>query len=41
VAREKLAKSSRSQRHWKLKMWKRRSATRQAKAEAFRVVSEA
>ena len=31
----------RSQRHWKLKMWKRRSAERQAKAEAFRVVDEA
>ena len=41
VAREKLAKSSRTKRHWKLKMWKRRSATRQAKAEAFRVVGEA
>jgi hypothetical protein len=38
VAREKLAKASRSQRHWKLKMWKRRSATRQAKAEALRDV---
>jgi hypothetical protein len=38
VAREKLAKASRSQRHWKLKMWKRRSATRQAKAEALREV---
>ena len=38
VAREKVAKSSRVKRHWKLKMWKRRSATRQARAEAMRVV---
>jgi hypothetical protein len=37
VAREKVAKSARPKRHWKLKMWKRRSATRQAKAEALRL----
>ena len=40
VAREKLAKSSRRTRHWKLKMWKRRTATRQARAEAFRVAGQ-
>ena len=38
VAREKVAKASRTKRHWKLKMWKRRSATRQARAEAMKVV---
>jgi hypothetical protein len=27
-------------RHWKTKMWKRRTALRQAKAEAFRVAGE-
>ena len=39
LAREK-AKRSRGKRHWKLKMWKRRSALRQAKAEAFRLAGE-
>jgi hypothetical protein len=36
VARDKLAKKDRRLRHWKTKMWKRRSAMRQAKAEALR-----
>jgi hypothetical protein len=27
-------------RHWKLKMWKRRTAQRQAKAEAFRLAGQ-
>lgn len=36
IAREKEAKKGRRLRHWKTKMWKRRSAIRQAKAEAFR-----
>jgi hypothetical protein len=36
VAREKEAKKGRRLRHWKTKMWKRRSKVRQAKAEAFR-----
>jgi len=27
-------------RHWKLKMWKRRTTLRRAKAEAFRLVGE-
>jgi len=40
LAREKVAKRSRGKRHWKLKMWKRRSALRQAKAEAFRLAGE-
>ncbi len=29
-----------TKRHWKLKMWKRRTKVRQAKAQAFRVASE-
>lgn len=40
IARDKSAKQGRRQRHWKLKMWKRRSALRQAKAEAFRLAGE-
>ena len=40
VAREKVAKSSRAKRHWKMKMWKRRSPLRQAKAEAIRLAGE-
>ncbi len=27
-------------RHWKMKMWKRRTAQRQAKAEAFRLAGQ-
>ncbi|MET0146474.1 MAG: hypothetical protein ABW328_17065 [Ilumatobacteraceae bacterium] len=40
VARDKVAKSTRTKRHWKLKMWKRRTATRAARAEAMRVAPE-
>ena len=40
VAKEQVLKNGRPKRHWKLKMWKRRSANRQAKAEAFRVAGE-
>ncbi len=40
VAREKVAKRGRRMRHWKMKMWKRRSAMRQARAEAMRVAGE-
>ena len=40
VAKDKLAKRTRTPRHWKLKMWKRRSANRQAKAEATRLAGE-
>ena len=40
VAKERDLKRNRAKRHWKLKMWKRRTANRQAKAEAFRVASE-
>jgi hypothetical protein len=39
VAKDRVLKRSRAQRHWKLKMWKRRTANRQAKAEAMRVAS--
>jgi hypothetical protein len=28
------------QRHWKMKMWKRRSTVRRAKAQAFRLAGE-
>ena len=41
VAKEKLAKQrKRNRRHWKTKMWKRRTKMRQAKAEAFRLAGE-
>ena len=40
VAKTKLAKSKRNRRHWKTKMWKRRTNVRQAKAEAFRLAGE-
>ena len=39
VAKEKLAKRGRK-RHWKLKMWKRRTKIRQAKAVASRQAGE-
>jgi hypothetical protein len=41
VARSKLAKQSRSMRHWKTKMWKRRTKMRQERAEAFRLTGDA
>ncbi len=40
VAKTKLAKQTRGRRHWKTKMWKRRTNVRQAKAEAFRLAGE-
>jgi hypothetical protein len=40
VARTKVAKQKRGSRHWKTKMWKRRTKLRQAKAEAFRLAGE-
>jgi hypothetical protein len=40
VAKTKVAKQSRNRRHWKTKMWKRRSKLRQEKAEAFRLAGE-
>jgi hypothetical protein len=41
VAKTKVAKQAgRNRRHWKTKMWKRRSKLRQAKAEAFRLAGE-
>ena len=40
VARDKLASQSRLKRHWKTKMWKRRTAMRQARAEAMRLAAE-
>ncbi|MDJ0767732.1 MAG: hypothetical protein QNJ12_03025 [Ilumatobacter sp.] len=41
VAKTKIAKQGRSRRHWKTKMWKRRSKMRQDKAEAFRLAGDA
>ena len=41
VAREKLVKQrKRNRRHWKTKMWKRRTAMRQARADAYRRLGE-
>jgi hypothetical protein len=41
VAKEKLAKQRRrNRRHWKTKMWKRRTKLRQDRAEAFRLAGE-
>ena len=40
VAKAQVAKQSRGRRHWKTKMWKRRTKLRQAKAEAFRLAGE-
>lgn len=36
VAKSKLAKRSRTKRHWKTKMWKRRTQMRLERAEALR-----
>ena len=40
VAKTKLAKQKRGRRHWKTKMWKRRTKMRQEKAEAFRLAGD-
>jgi hypothetical protein len=40
VAKNKVAKQGRDRRHWKTKMWKRRTKIRQEKAEAFRLAGE-
>jgi hypothetical protein len=40
VAKIKVAKASRNRRHWKTKMWKRRTKMRQERAEAFRLAGE-
>ncbi|HWL42328.1 MAG TPA: hypothetical protein VNQ73_05245 [Ilumatobacter sp.] len=41
VAKAKVAKANgRGRRHWKTKMWKRRTLMRQARAEAFRLAGE-
>ncbi len=40
VAKNKVAKQTRNRRHWKTKMWKRRTKLRQEKAEAFRLAGE-
>jgi hypothetical protein len=40
VAKTKLVKQSGTRRHWKTKMWKRRTKMRQEKAEAFRLAGE-
>jgi hypothetical protein len=40
IAKTKLAERRRGRRHWKTKMWKRRTMMRRARAEAFRLASE-
>ena len=40
IAKKKLAKSPRSRRHWKTKMWKRRTVMRQQKVAAERETRE-
>lgn len=40
VAKTKLAKAKRNNRHWKTKMWKRRTKMRQERAEAFRLAGD-
>ncbi len=40
VAKTKVATRKRTSRHWKTKMWKRRSKVRQERAEAFRLAGE-
>ncbi|MEL6892598.1 MAG: hypothetical protein AAFP84_13440 [Actinomycetota bacterium] len=40
VAKSKLAKRSRSKRHWKTKMWKRRTQLRQQRVQALQSVRE-
>ena len=40
VAKTKLAKAKRNRRHWKTKMWKRRTKMRQERAEAFRLAGD-
>lgn len=40
VAKNKLAKRSRTQRHWKTKMWKRRTQLRLDRAEQLRAARQ-
>ena len=40
VAKALQSERARPQRHWKLKMWKRRTARRQARAEAMRLAGD-
>lgn len=40
VAKSKLAKRGRTQRHWKTKMWKRRTQMRQAKIDAWKMTRD-
>jgi hypothetical protein len=37
---DKVKSPDRYQRHWKMKMWKRRSTVRRAKAQAFRLAGQ-
>jgi hypothetical protein len=37
---DRVKDASRQTRHWKLKMWKRRTTVRRAKAQAFRLAGE-
>lgn len=40
VARNNLAKRSRTKRHWKTKMWKRRTQLRRDRAEQIRLAAD-
>ena len=40
VEKAKAGSGNTSKRHWKMKMWKRRTTLRKAKAQAFRIASE-
>ena len=40
VERAKAAAGRTRKRHWKMKMWKRRTKARQAKAAAFRIAAD-
>jgi len=37
---DRVRSASREPRHWKMKMWKRRTTVRRAKAQAFRLAGE-
>jgi hypothetical protein len=40
VEKAKAGNGNDGKRHWKMKMWKRRTNVRKAKAQAFRIASE-
>mgnify|MGYP003497490525 FL=1 len=40
IAKSKLAKRTRTKRHWKTKMWKRRTQLRRERAEQIQILSK-